>query len=80
MIFDPGSERVKDAVDLGDVGEGQTVSRTCLLDGEPVGEVPTIDDVAVFGVVAAGQAAQAPTTLAFEVTRVRLEPGRTCIV
>ena len=68
VIFDPGSELVKDTVGLGDVAEGQTVSRTCLVDGEPVGEVTTIDDVAVFGVVAAGQAAPAPTTLAFEVS------------
>ncbi|MDF2732843.1 MAG: cwlH [Desertimonas sp.] len=68
IIFDPGSERVNAVVDLGPLGAGQTVSRECSLDGVPVAPVDTIDDVAVFGVVATGQAEPAPTTRALQVS------------
>ena len=67
LLFDPGSELVNDTVDLGEVAAGQTVSRTCSIDGAPVGDVTTVDDVAVFGVVAAGQTAPAATTRAWQV-------------
>ena len=84
VLFDPGSELVNDTVDLGDVAADQTISRTCFVDGAPVGDVTTIDDVAVFGVVAAGQTAPAATIRAWQVsvpegTFTELDPARvTC--
>ena len=68
VLFDPGSELVNDTVDLGEVAADQTISRTCFIDGAPVGDVTTIDDVAVFGVVAAGQTAPAATIRAWQVS------------
>jgi peptidoglycan hydrolase-like protein with peptidoglycan-binding domain len=67
LLFDPDTERVDDAVDLG-LAEGQSVSRACFLDGAPVGEVQSIDDVAVFGVVAGQPGEQAPVSRAFSVS------------
>jgi hypothetical protein len=80
IIFDPGSELVKDVVDLGTLA-GQTVSRACTLDGVPVGQVDTIDDVAVFGVVPPGHIEPAPATRALAVsvpegTFTELDPSR----
>jgi peptidoglycan hydrolase-like protein with peptidoglycan-binding domain len=66
LLFDPDTERVNDAVDL-DLAAGQGVSRTCVLDGTPVGPVQTIDDIAVFGVVDNEATEQSPVSRAFSI-------------
>lgn len=66
LTFDPTTQTVNDAVDLGTLQQGHTLARDCYLDGAPV-VIDSIGDIAVVGIVAEEGTEPTPTSRAFQV-------------